>query len=163
MDCSLPGPSVHGIFQARILEWVAISFSRGSSPPRDWTWVSCTAGGFFTNFTREAPHSRRGATNNCQGEQWVGGAGSSRTRLAEARISLVRSRALDRDDVESNCLFWFLFSWEELNLIVSWFHLVTVEVLSLSTKVKSWHWKERFFCLCNTVVYIIPMFKVYRQ
>ena len=34
-DCSLPGSSVHGIFQARILEWVAISFSRGSSPPRD--------------------------------------------------------------------------------------------------------------------------------
>ena len=35
MDCSLPGSSVHGIFQTRILEWVAISFSRGSSPPRD--------------------------------------------------------------------------------------------------------------------------------
>ena len=47
MDCSLPGSSVHGIFQARILEWVAISFSRGSSQPRDRTWVSCIAGGFF--------------------------------------------------------------------------------------------------------------------
>ena len=35
MDCSLPGSSVHGIFQRRILEWAAISFSRGSSPPRD--------------------------------------------------------------------------------------------------------------------------------
>ena len=35
MDCSLPGSSIHGIFQARILEWVAISFSRGSSQPRD--------------------------------------------------------------------------------------------------------------------------------
>ena len=34
MDCSLPGSSVHGIFQARILEWVAISISRGSSQPR---------------------------------------------------------------------------------------------------------------------------------
>ena len=41
MDCSLPGSSVHGIFQARILEWVAISFSSGSSWPRDQTWVSC--------------------------------------------------------------------------------------------------------------------------
>ena len=41
MDCSLPGSSVHGIFQARILEWVAISFSRGSSWPRDQTRVSC--------------------------------------------------------------------------------------------------------------------------
>ena len=40
-DCSPPGPSVHGIFQARTLEWVAILFSRGSSQPRDQTWVSC--------------------------------------------------------------------------------------------------------------------------
>ena len=40
MDCSPSGSSVHGIFQARILEWVAISFSRGSSWPRDWTCVS---------------------------------------------------------------------------------------------------------------------------
>ena len=48
MDCSLPSSSVHGISQARILEWVAIPFSRGSSRARDWTWVSCIAGGFFT-------------------------------------------------------------------------------------------------------------------
>ena len=43
MDCSPPGSSVHGIFQGRILEWVAISYSRGSSPPRDWNWVSCVS------------------------------------------------------------------------------------------------------------------------
>ena len=55
MDCSSPGSSVHGIFQARILEWVAISYSRGSSPPRDWTQVSCVAGQVFTVWaTREA-------------------------------------------------------------------------------------------------------------
>ena len=48
MDCSLPGSSVHGIFQARILESVAISFSRGSSRPRDWTWLSHTAGRLIT-------------------------------------------------------------------------------------------------------------------
>ena len=48
MDCSPPGSSVHGILQAKILEWVVISFSRGSSWPRDWTRVSCLAGGFFT-------------------------------------------------------------------------------------------------------------------
>ena len=41
MDCSLPVSSVHGILQARILEWVAISFSRGSSSHRDWTHFSC--------------------------------------------------------------------------------------------------------------------------
>ena len=49
MDCSPPGSPVHGIFQARILEWVAISFSRGSLWPSDWTWVSALAGGFFTS------------------------------------------------------------------------------------------------------------------
>ena len=42
-DCNLPGSSVHGIFQARILEWVAISFSRGSAQPRDRTCVSCVS------------------------------------------------------------------------------------------------------------------------
>ena len=41
VDCSPPGSSIHGILQARILEWVAISFSRGSSRPRDGTHVSC--------------------------------------------------------------------------------------------------------------------------
>ena len=57
MDCSLPGSSVHGIFQARVLEWVAISFSRRSSQPRDWTWVSCTVGRRFTVWaTREVKH-----------------------------------------------------------------------------------------------------------
>ena len=48
MECRLPSSSVHGIYQARILEWVAISFSRGSSWPRIWTWVSCLAGRLFT-------------------------------------------------------------------------------------------------------------------
>ena len=47
MDCNTPGSSVHGILQARILEWVAISFSRGSSRPRDPTQVSCIAGRHF--------------------------------------------------------------------------------------------------------------------
>ena len=47
MDCSPPDSFDHGILQARILEWVAISYSRGSSQPSDWTWVSCIAGGFL--------------------------------------------------------------------------------------------------------------------
>ena len=55
MDCSPPGSSVHGILQARILEWVAIPFSRGSSWPRDQIQASCTAGRFFTIWaSREA-------------------------------------------------------------------------------------------------------------
>ena len=55
MDCSSPDSSVHGILQTRILEWVAIPFSRGSSQPRDQTPVFCIAGRFFTVWaTREA-------------------------------------------------------------------------------------------------------------
>ena len=53
-DCGPPGSSVHGMLQARILEWDAIAFSRGSSQPRDQTQVSLTAGTFFTVWaTRE--------------------------------------------------------------------------------------------------------------
>ena len=48
MKCSLPGSSVHGVLQARMLEWVAVSYSRGSSWAADWTWVSHIAGRFFT-------------------------------------------------------------------------------------------------------------------
>ena len=48
MDCIPPGSSVHEILQARILEWVAVPFSRGSSQPRDQIQVSCIAGRFFT-------------------------------------------------------------------------------------------------------------------
>lgn len=51
MNCNLPGSSAHGIFQARMLEWVAISLSRGSSEPRDWTQVSCTTGRFFSDWS----------------------------------------------------------------------------------------------------------------
>ena len=57
MDCNPPGFSVCGISQGRIREWVAISYSRGSSHPRDQTWVSCIVGRFFTNWaTREVTH-----------------------------------------------------------------------------------------------------------
>ena len=55
MNCSLPGFSVRGISQARIWEWVAVSFPKGSSQPRDKTWLSCIAGRFFMVWaTREA-------------------------------------------------------------------------------------------------------------
>ena len=63
MDCSLPGSSVHGIFQARILEWVAISFSRRPSQPRDWTWVSWTAGRIFTAWAAREALGRKAVTH----------------------------------------------------------------------------------------------------
>ena len=55
MDCSLPGSSAHGILQVRILEWVAMSSSRGFSQPRAWTQVSCFTGRFFTAEPPEKP------------------------------------------------------------------------------------------------------------
>ena len=61
MYCSSVGCSIHGIFQARILEWVAISTSRGSLLPRDWThisFVSCSAGKFFTTELSMSPYIR---------------------------------------------------------------------------------------------------------
>ena len=56
MDCNPLGSSVYGILQARILEWVSISFSRGSSQPRNWTQVSCIEGGSFTVWTTSRDH-----------------------------------------------------------------------------------------------------------
>ena len=56
MDYRPPGSSVHGILQARILEWVAIPFSRGSSQPRDWTQVSCIVSRFFTVWATREVH-----------------------------------------------------------------------------------------------------------
>ena len=66
MDCSPPGFSVHGILQARILEWVAMPFSRGSSPPRGPTRGSWIAGRFFTVWAaRKAPESLCPERNLC--------------------------------------------------------------------------------------------------
>ena len=58
MDCRPPGSSVHGIFRARILEWVAISFSRGSSQPRDQIWVSFGRQSLHHCVTWEAPREK---------------------------------------------------------------------------------------------------------
>ena len=67
MDCSLTGSSVHEIFQERVLEWIAISFSRRSSWPRNRTRVSCIAGRRFTVWaTREA----KSCANSCPLSPW---------------------------------------------------------------------------------------------
>ena len=55
MDCSPPGVSVHEISQVRMLEWVAISFSRGYSRPREWTCIFCIAGRFITVWATREP------------------------------------------------------------------------------------------------------------
>ena len=56
IDCSPPGSSVYRILQTRRLEWIAISFSRGSSRPRDRIWVSCIAGRLFTIWANSEAH-----------------------------------------------------------------------------------------------------------
>ena len=63
MDCSPPGSSVHGILQARVLEWVAISFSRGSSRPRDRTQVSHIAGRCFNLWATREARKKKGCIN----------------------------------------------------------------------------------------------------
>ena len=69
VDCSPPGSSVHGILQARILEWVAISFSRGSSWPRDRTQVSHIAGRCFNLWaTREVPYKCKDSHKSIKGQ-----------------------------------------------------------------------------------------------
>ena len=82
MNCSPPGSSIHGIFQARILEWVTISFSRRSSWPRDWTEVSRIVGRCFTVWaTREVnpKHLANPPGNYDQSQQGV------RLRLTEVK------------------------------------------------------------------------------
>ena len=108
MDCSLPGPYVHGIFQARTPEWAAISFSRGSSLPRDWTQVSSIAGRLFTLWTtREAKahsvfstwntNSQRKVTEiegwslreNCMSFGFPGGSDSGESERGNLEVLLV--------------------------------------------------------------------------
>ena len=62
MDCKLPGSSIHGIFQARVLEWGAMAFSRGSSWPRDWTPASCIVGRRFTIWATRLPQFTSNST-----------------------------------------------------------------------------------------------------
>ena len=85
-DCSLPSSSVHGILQARILEWVAIPFSRGSCRPRDWTWDSCFAGRFFTIW----------ATSSVQSLCHVWLFATPWTAARQASLSITNSRSLPK-------------------------------------------------------------------
>ena len=88
MDYSPLGSSVHGIFQARVLEGVAISFSRGSSRPRDWTQVSHVAGRRFTNWaTREAHLDVEGVIISHFAEGKTGPGGKMSTETVQLRPS----------------------------------------------------------------------------
>ena len=71
LDYSLPGSSVPWILQVRILEWIAIPFSRVSSQPRDWTQVSCIAGGFFTLWATREPQGSGTPDTDCALVFWI--------------------------------------------------------------------------------------------
>ena len=136
MDCSLPGSSVHGIFQARELEWGAISFSRGSSWPRDRTWISCIAGRRFIVWaTREVPVIIQvEKQKNVESKSWelsfikgIKMATHSRTIAWKipwteepGRLQSMGSQRVGHDWATS--LFWFI-SWRYFWL---WFHFVSL-------------------------------------
>ena len=87
MDCSLPGSSVHWILQARILQWVAIPFSRGSSWPRNWTQVSCIAGRYFTIWDSRRALGGGGTNKALWGlNDWVGRCGGMGTYSREVKL-----------------------------------------------------------------------------
>ena len=117
LDCSLPGFSVYGILQASILEWVAISFSRRSSRPRDWTHtseVSCLAGRFFTselfshsdhmNWGRVrgvSPHENKGTYTR---RKWVW-----TWQKKEQKFTLLPTPCLHPATSSNSCRIWILF------------------------------------------------------
>ena len=89
MDCSPPVSSVHRILQARILEWVAMPSSRGSSQPRDPTQVSHIAGGFFTIWaTREAQLIGEEARNKYLSVEWRMNIKMTNNSFCDGRIKL---------------------------------------------------------------------------
>ena len=123
MDCSPPGSSVHGIFWARILEWVATSFSRGSSQPRDWTRIPCIgkqilhycAVGEDPNHHWVIPKASETKGTIC---------GSLHNTLGKSKVSewgllMVQLRNLQqiftlRREIHSNQeLFWAKWAWEK--------------------------------------------------
>ena len=119
MDCSLPGFSVHGIFQARRLEWIAISYSRGFSWPRDWTWVLTSpvlAGGFFKT--------------QC----------FSQKKKCLSTIPICKLSPLRLGEIGSPLLQWSLQNWFQSSLC----GIVSIEMVR--TKNSQLHWGVFVFC-----------------
>ena len=138
MHCNFPGSSVHEILQARILEWVAISFSRGFSWPRDRTWVSCIAGRPFTIWaTREAPKGKIGRWN----EDAVSISSSHLSRIWQ---QLCNSSAYQLFLPTSDCV------------------LVTL-IMDLMTTRRDWGgswWQQASSCKATSLSKIITVFKL---
>ena len=142
MDCSPPGSSVYEIFQTRILEWVAISFSRVSSQARDGTRVSCTAGRFFADWaTIYATYLRWGLTWS-----WL-------SRNVRCYTAATDDR--EEEQVEDPILgrySWHFSSCQVLSATYSFFPRLSTEPMLTcqhvkvqtfsKTLMKSWNWAE---------------------
>ena len=84
--------TVHGTLQARILEWVAFPFSRGSSQPRDWTQVSHMAGRCFTSWVTKQTQLAHRQTHACENRSVLSDSGTPRTAAPQAPLSMGFSR-----------------------------------------------------------------------
>ena len=137
--------TVHGILQARILEWIAFPFSRGSSQPRDWSQVSHIAGGFFTSWaTREAK------------ESWSGQPIPSLVNLPNPGIKL-GSPALQVDSLPTELSGKHLSLTCKLRLIS---HIALLGISSLSKLwIRSIHTLQSYLIGSNETVYQIHSIK----
>ena len=109
MDCSQPGASVHGILQERILEWVALPSSRGSSQHRNQTHISCIAGGSASLLSSQGrgigPHDGLKKNSRCL-SRVAHGVATSRTRLSDFAFTF-HFHALEKEmATHSSVLAW---------------------------------------------------------
>ena len=127
MDWSLQGSSVHGILQARILEWVAISFSRGSSRSRNRTHVSCIAGRFFTDWARREACIRRRIINHWTTSE-VPPSSIIMTTLIAITLITISSWSLISLQPTLSVLFWDLYHWYRFwsVRIKTWYFIIIV-------------------------------------
>ena len=107
MDCSPPGSSIHGIFQARVLEWIAISFSRGFSQPRNWTRVSRIAGRCFTIWATSNPTHRHIPWGNQSWKRHM------YSLFIAARYRIARTWKQPRCPLTDEWIkkFWYICTW----------------------------------------------------
>ena len=107
MDCSLSGSSVHGIFQARVLEWIAISFSRGFFQPRNWTRVSRIAGRCCTVWATSNPTHRHIPWGNQSWKRHM------YSLFIAARYRIARTWKQPRCPLTDEWIkkFWYICTW----------------------------------------------------
>ena len=146
MDCSPPGSSLHGVSQARILEWVAISFSRGSSWPRDQTWISGIAGENLYHWATREAHvdtaSRKPKPSISQGVQLS-------VKFLQGTGQIYKSCILDLWDQGSLEVWHLDVDWATwLSDTAIWPHMTCIIVLAIQKpKWLIWNWFRAWHCL----------------